>query len=213
MNARNPLLSAAILAALQVPAAALAQSATTQLDEIVVTAQKREQRFGDVGISGTAYTGEALAEAGRRAAHRPRAADAERADQVRDGQQHPERHDPRHRPQRLRRQQQPGRRHLHRRRVPGVAGHADLRHVRPRARRGAEGPAGHAVRPQHDGRHDQLHQQEAGRRARRLPHVRRRQLRADPGRGRHRRPDHGHAVRRASRSRRSSRARASRPTA
>ena len=64
MNARNPLLSAAILAALQVPAAALAQSATTQLDEIVVTAQKREQRFGDVGISGTAYTGEALAEAG-----------------------------------------------------------------------------------------------------------------------------------------------------
>ena len=64
MNARNPLLSAAILAALQVPAAALAQTAATQLDEIVVTAQRREQSFGDVGISGTAYTGEALAEAG-----------------------------------------------------------------------------------------------------------------------------------------------------
>ena len=43
---------------------ALAQSATTQLDEVVVTAQKREQSFGDVGISGTAYTGEALAKAG-----------------------------------------------------------------------------------------------------------------------------------------------------
>ena len=64
MNARNPLLGAAILAALQVPAAALAQSATMQLEEVLVTAQKREQRFGDVGISGTAYTGEALAEAG-----------------------------------------------------------------------------------------------------------------------------------------------------
>ena len=64
MNARNPLLGAAILAALQMPAAALAQSATPQLEEILVTAQKREQRFGDVGISGTAYTGESLAEAG-----------------------------------------------------------------------------------------------------------------------------------------------------
>ncbi len=64
MNARNPILSAAVLAALQLPATALAQSAAPQLDEIVVTAQKREQRFGDVGISGIAFTGESLAAAG-----------------------------------------------------------------------------------------------------------------------------------------------------
>jgi iron complex outermembrane receptor protein len=64
MNARNIPLRAAILAALQLPALALAQSATTGLDEVVVTAQKREQRFGDVGISGTAYSGESLAKAG-----------------------------------------------------------------------------------------------------------------------------------------------------
>ena len=64
MKTRNTLLSTAVLAALQLPAVALAQSAPPQLEEVLVTAQKRAQRFSDVGISGTAYSGESLAEAG-----------------------------------------------------------------------------------------------------------------------------------------------------
>src|SRR6188508_1279871 len=64
MNVRPLPLRAAIAAILCLPGVALAQSASPQLDEVVVTAQKREQSFGDVGISGTAYTGEALAKAG-----------------------------------------------------------------------------------------------------------------------------------------------------
>jgi iron complex outermembrane receptor protein len=66
MKTRNTLLSTAVLAALQLPAVAIAQSTSPQLDEIVVTAQKRAQRFGDVGISGTAYTGDSLAAQGVR---------------------------------------------------------------------------------------------------------------------------------------------------
>ncbi len=58
MKARNTILSAAILAALQLPAVALAQTAANQLEEITVTAQKRAQSFNDVGIAVTAFTGE-----------------------------------------------------------------------------------------------------------------------------------------------------------
>ena len=64
MKTRNTLLSTAVLAALQLPAVAIAQTAPPQLEEVLVTAQKRAQRFSDVGISGTAYSGESLAEAG-----------------------------------------------------------------------------------------------------------------------------------------------------
>ena len=213
MNARNPLLSAAILAALQVPAAALAQSATTQLDEIVVTAQKREQRFGDVGISGTAYTGEALAEAG--VAQLTDLALLTPNVQIK---------------------------YVMANSIPNVTirgiglndyaannnpaagiyiddvylvspamltfGMFDLERVEV-----LKGPQGTLFGRNTTAGTINFISKKPTRRAGRLPHARRRQLRADPGRGRHRRPDHGHAVRRASRSRRSSRARASRPTA
>ncbi|WP_136163198.1 TonB-dependent receptor [Sphingomonas flavalba] len=51
-------------AALCVPAAALAQTAGEGLDDIVVTAQKREQSLQNVGISVTAITGEQILQRG-----------------------------------------------------------------------------------------------------------------------------------------------------
>ena len=59
MNIRatsSRLLSSAVLAALLQPGAAVAQQAG--LEEVVVTAQRREQRLQDVGVSVTAVGGD-----------------------------------------------------------------------------------------------------------------------------------------------------------
>jgi len=61
---RCHILVAAVLAALQLPASALAQADAGQLEEIVVTAQKRAQSFSDVGISVSVFTGDDIAEMG-----------------------------------------------------------------------------------------------------------------------------------------------------
>ncbi|MBM5812256.1 MAG: TonB-dependent receptor [Gammaproteobacteria bacterium] len=58
MVTRNLTLTTAILTALNLPILASAQSAATQLDEIMVTAQKRTQSFGDVGIAVSVLSGE-----------------------------------------------------------------------------------------------------------------------------------------------------------
>jgi iron complex outermembrane recepter protein len=58
MPSRRPTLTAAIAAILGLPGLAVAQSGSAQLDEIVVTAQKREQSFQDVGIAVSVFTGE-----------------------------------------------------------------------------------------------------------------------------------------------------------
>ncbi|MCU0974719.1 MAG: TonB-dependent receptor [Steroidobacteraceae bacterium] len=58
MPSRRHTLAAAIAAALGLPGLAVAQSGGAQLDEIVVTAQKREQSFQDVGIAVSVFTGE-----------------------------------------------------------------------------------------------------------------------------------------------------------
>ena len=57
-HARRTLLAGAAIGALALPAAALAQGpAAGQVEELVVTAQKREQNVQDVGISITALSG------------------------------------------------------------------------------------------------------------------------------------------------------------
>lgn len=66
MNRNSPLLRSAVLAALcSVAAGAHAQQ---QLDEIVVTAQKREQSINEVPITINAYSGDAVADLGVRSA-------------------------------------------------------------------------------------------------------------------------------------------------
>ena len=64
MNSRNYTLTAAVAAALYLPGLAAAQSGATQLEEIVITAQRRAQSFGDVGITVNAFTGEDVARLG-----------------------------------------------------------------------------------------------------------------------------------------------------
>jgi iron complex outermembrane receptor protein len=63
MNARRYTLAATIAAVLQVPLPALAQN-SAGLEEIVVTAQKREQSFNDVGLTVNVVSGDELARLG-----------------------------------------------------------------------------------------------------------------------------------------------------
>jgi iron complex outermembrane receptor protein len=64
MSPRRYSLATAIAVALHVPLPAAAQSAGTQLEEIVVTAQKRLQNFNDVGVTVSVVGGSDLAELG-----------------------------------------------------------------------------------------------------------------------------------------------------
>lgn len=64
MHPRSITLAAAITAALHVSLSATAQTSGSQLEEIVVTAQKRAQSFGDVGIAVSVFTGEDITELG-----------------------------------------------------------------------------------------------------------------------------------------------------
>ncbi|HSN72030.1 MAG TPA: TonB-dependent receptor plug domain-containing protein, partial [Steroidobacteraceae bacterium] len=61
---RSTVLATTILATLQAAATANAQTEMNQLEEIVVTAQKRAQSFGDVGITVSVFTGDTIAEMG-----------------------------------------------------------------------------------------------------------------------------------------------------
>ncbi|MEZ5500234.1 MAG: TonB-dependent receptor [Steroidobacteraceae bacterium] len=63
MKAKSPGI-ALILALAVLPVAVQAQQATGGLEEVVVTAQKREQRLQDVGIAVTAFTGNEIHELG-----------------------------------------------------------------------------------------------------------------------------------------------------
>jgi iron complex outermembrane receptor protein len=58
MLSRRNTLAAAIATALGLPGLAIAQAGGAQLEEIVVTAQKREQSFQDVGIAVSVFSGE-----------------------------------------------------------------------------------------------------------------------------------------------------------
>ncbi len=64
MSARRCLMAAAVGTALVTPPLSLAQSGDNQLEEIFVTAQRREQNFNDVGLAVTAISGEEIAKLG-----------------------------------------------------------------------------------------------------------------------------------------------------
>ena len=170
---------AAAVAAALAGGPALAQEQT--LEEIVVTAQKREQNVQDVPIAISAFTGDMLQYEIHRRHRRAHAVRAQR--QPRHRLAVLGRHlgvvsvHPRHRPGRLRVQPRSRRRCLprwrvsraHHRREPEPAGH--------RPHRNPERPAGHAVRPQHHRRRDQHRHAHAWRQADADRQRHRRQLR------------------------------------
>ena len=120
---------------------------------VVVTAQRREQVLQEVPIS----------HAGRR--HRPdrrhRGRGPRRPQRLRAGPAGVERQpdpaalrDPRHPDRRFRRRHRPGGRRVRGRHLRGALRRVAARLQRHRAHRGAEGPAGHPVRPQQRRRRD-----------------------------------------------------------
>ena len=129
------------------------------LEEIVVTAERREENIQNVPIAVTAFTAEATAE--------PQPHGHPRAGQSHAGRQPRRRRavlgrplgavglDPRHRPGRFRVQPEPRRRRLSRRRVPGAHDRREPEPARRGPHRDPEGSAGHAVRRQHHRRRDQ----------------------------------------------------------
>ncbi|MDB6088796.1 MAG: hypothetical protein JWN85_1580 [Gammaproteobacteria bacterium] len=64
MTVRYSLLAVAVAGALYLPRSAIAQSSDHQLEEVVVTAQKREQNFNDVGVAVSAFSADDIAAAG-----------------------------------------------------------------------------------------------------------------------------------------------------
>lgn len=64
MSSRRYTLAAAVAAALHLPQPAVAQATGAQLEEVLVTAQKREQNFNEVGITGNVVGGTELAALG-----------------------------------------------------------------------------------------------------------------------------------------------------
>jgi iron complex outermembrane receptor protein len=138
-------------------AGAYAQAANdTELEQVVVTAQRREQSAQDVGIALSVISGDQLAARGvtnvnqlqyqtpslevARLRRRPAAVPPARR-----------------RLRRLRHQQHPHRRRLCRRSRLSGAGRHPGRALRHRPGRSAARPAGHALWPQHHRRRDQLH--------------------------------------------------------
>ena len=105
-------------------------------------------------------------------------------------QQHADPVHPRHRPAGSCRRLRAGRRPLSRRRLPEPPAGGGARHLRCRAHRGAARPAGHALRPQHDRRRDQIcDPQHPDRRPARQPSHQSRHATARPiSSPRHRRP-------------------------
>ena len=125
------------------------RAAEALMEEITITAQKREQPLQDVGIAVTAFTGEQIQQLGFTnsidiVAHTPgmtfgtpTAARQQRQHRV-EGR----------RAERLQRQQRIACRHLHRRGVRQRHRRRDVPVVRPRSGRSAAGSAGHVVRPE-----------------------------------------------------------------
>ena len=64
MNANHSLLGLAVASALAAPTPLLAQSTEAQLEEIVVTAQRREEQIQNVPVAITAFSGEDIAALG-----------------------------------------------------------------------------------------------------------------------------------------------------
>ena len=162
MNQPSLLLRRAVLVALALSAAPVTAQETEQTQEsgrsietIVVTAQKREQNLQDVPIVVTAVSEQLLQDTGVKDIkdlHAPDARPDRHLDLERD--RHHRAH-PRHR--HGRRQPRPGilGRRRHRRRLPAAQRRRLRRPRRARAHRGAERPAGHAVRQEHLGRRHQ----------------------------------------------------------
>ena len=161
------------LAGLAAPTLAMAAAPadSSQVQEIVVTAQRRSENIQQVPVSIQAFTAKTITDLGIKSLGRPRPGDAQRRHRhARRLRQPADHHHPRHRAERLRHQQRRPERHLCRRGLSQRAGVPDLPDLRPAADRGAEGPAGHPLRPQHQRRGDQLHHRQADRPARgRLP--------------------------------------------
>ena len=118
-------------------------------------------------IAITAYSGEQLENAGRARHHRHRRHHAERhARGLARHQFDADRLHPRRRPAGPGRRLRGGRRPLSRRRLSEPPAGRPARHLRCRADRGAARAAGHALRPQHDRRRDQICHPPARRRTR-----------------------------------------------
>ena len=125
--------------------------------EIVVTARRRAESLQDVPIAVTAYSGEQLEKPGRARHHRHQRHHAQRhARDLARHQHHADRLHPRRRPAGSGRRLRSGRRPLPRRRLSQPPAGRGARHLRRRADRSAARAAGHAVRPQHDRRGDQI---------------------------------------------------------
>ena len=103
-------------------AACLAAPARAEgvLEEVIVTAQKREQSIQDVGIAITAILGRAAARARRRGQRRHRGDDAGRAHQRQQRRPEDAVHDPRRHAERLQRPHRGAGRRVRRRRLRGV---------------------------------------------------------------------------------------------
>ncbi len=186
---RAPLLLAGVGIALALPTPAFAQDQRRQVDSrsdcaAAPTRPKTRLRkptaatsssppaaaprtLQDVPIAVTAYSGEQLERAGRARHHRHRRHHAQRhARNLARHQLDPDRLHPRRRPAGSGRRLRSGRRHLSRRRLSQPPAGRGARHLRRRADRGAARAAGHALRPQHDRRRDQICHPPPARRAR-----------------------------------------------
>ena len=143
------------------PVAEAAAQDDSGVAEIVVTAQRRAERLQDAPLSVTALSADSL----DRARHRqPRRCQQLRT-QSRDAPDQPPGGRrfgvrwlyPRRRHRRLPVPDRPRHRPLCRRRVHRAINGRPAQPRGYRAGRGAQGPAGHALRPQHDRRRDQRH--------------------------------------------------------
>ena len=158
---------AAALCTAMVGGPAMAQDQT--LEEIVVTAQKREQNVQDVPIAISAFTGGNAAIESHRRYRRAHAVRAQR--QPRHRLPVLGRHlgvvsvHPRHRPGRFRVQPRSRRRCLPRWRVSRAHDRCEPEPAGHRPHRNPEGPAGHSLWPQHHRRRDQHRHAHARRQA------------------------------------------------
>ena len=131
--------------------------APTTDEVIVVTARRRAESLQRRADRGHRLFGRGARDAGRDRHHRHRRHHAQRhARDVARHQHDADRLHPRRRPAGSGRRLRGGRRPLSRRRLSQPSAGRGARHLRRRADRGAARAAGHALRPQHDRRRDQI---------------------------------------------------------